>query len=44
LWPSIGGFQEVARALYEIKMERPDLRIVDMAGLILPEMVSGRTA
>ena len=44
LWLSIGGFREVARALYEIKMERPDLRIVDMAGLILPETVSGRTA
>ena len=44
LWLSIGGFREVARALYEIKMERPDVRIVDMAGLILPEMVSGRTA
>ena len=44
VWLSAGGFREVARALYEIKLRRPDVRIVDMAGLILPEVESGRTA
>jgi len=43
LWLSVGGFREVARTLYEIKLRRPDVRIVDMAGLILPEMGSIRT-
>jgi hypothetical protein len=47
LWLSSGGFREVARALYEIKLRRPDVRIVNMVKLVLPEMAevaSNRTA
>lgn len=31
LWLSRGGFREIARTLYEIKLRRPGLRIVNMA-------------
>jgi hypothetical protein len=44
LWLSSGGFREVARALYEIKLQRPDVRIVNMVKLDLSEMASNRTA
>ena len=44
LWLSSGGFREVARALYEIKLRRPDLKIVNMVKLVLPEMASDRAA
>ena len=44
LWLSTGGFREVARGLYEIKLRRPDVRIVNMVKLDLPEMASSRTA
>lgn len=44
LWLSNGGFRETARTLYEIKLLRPDLRIVNMVKLVLPEMASNGTA
>ena len=44
LWLSSGGFREVARVLYEIKLRRPDLKIVNMVKLVLPEMASDRAA
>ena len=43
LWLSNEGFRKTARALYEIKMRRPKLRIVNMVRLVLPEMASSRT-
>ena len=43
LWLSSGGFRKTARALYEIKLRRPELRIVNMIKLVLPEMASNRT-
>ena len=43
LWLSSGGFRKTARALYEIKQRRPELRIVNMVELVLPEMASNRT-
>ncbi|KAF9790490.1 hypothetical protein BJ322DRAFT_1036789 [Thelephora terrestris] len=42
LWLSSGGFREAARALYEIKLRHPSLRIVNMVNLVLPEMASDR--
>lgn len=44
LWLSSAGFREAARTLYEIKLQRPDLRIANMVNLVLPEMTSSRTA
>ena len=44
LWLSTEGFRETARALYEIKLRRPYLRIVNMVKLVLPEMASNRAA
>ena len=44
LWLSSGEFRETARALYEIKQRRPDVRIVNMVRLVLPEMAPNRTA
>ena len=43
LWLSNEGFRNTARALYEIKLRRPELRIVNMVRLVLPEMASSRT-
>ena len=42
LWLTSGGFRESARALYEIKLRHPRLRIVNMVNLILPEMASNK--
>ena len=44
LWLSSGGFREAARTLYEIKLQRPELKIVNMVNLVLPEMASYRAA
>ena len=44
LWLSSGGFRETARGLYKIKLGRPEVRIVNMVKLDLPEMVSNRAA
>lgn len=44
LWLSSGGFREAARALYEIKLRRPEFKIVNMVKLVLPEMVPNRAA
>lgn len=44
LWLSSEGFREAARTLYETKLRRPGLRIVNMVKLILPEMASTRSA
>ena len=38
LWLSSGGFREAARALYDIKLQRPGLKIVNMVNLVLPEV------
>lgn len=42
LWLSSGEFREAARALYEIKLRHPSLKIVNMVDLVLPEMASHR--
>ena len=44
LWLSSGGFRKTARTLYEIKLRSPELRIVNMVKLVLPEMASNRSA
>ena len=44
LWLSSRGFRETARTLHEIKLQRPELRIVNMVDLALPEMASDWTA
>ncbi|KAF9648822.1 hypothetical protein BDM02DRAFT_2058473 [Thelephora ganbajun] len=44
LWLSNGGFREAARALYEIKLRHPDVRIVNMVKLVLPGMAPNGTA
>ena len=40
LWLSSRGFRQAARALYEIKLQRPGLRIVNMVDLVLPEVAA----
>ena len=44
LWLSSEGFREAARALYELKLQRPNLRIVNMVNLVLPEVASSNVA
>ena len=44
LWLSSEGFREAARTLYETKLRRPGLRIVNMVKLVLPGMASTRSA